>query len=242
MSILSEFINNERDKYITKDNNLFAISLGQALRYYDFLIIIADKYNKDGKKMISAFNKMMKLIRAQPSGPNLMTDEQIRLMEEENRLTTLVHLDIESFYMCAKVFLDKIALFIQNYFGTARGISLVSHHRLANGQERFRLAKDLAYPQGFSKSIIFLKEHICDYRDKQISHLYNQRIIRGTSLGDAQRTTILNTYLYPTEIDNKVQAQSSHELPELMRAIDIYIQHLITLIESNRAKTRFELK
>jgi hypothetical protein len=243
MNILSEFINNERDQYTTKDNNLFAISLGQALRYYNFLIIIANRYKKVSTKMVSTLMKLHRELKPADNGkPTTMNDEQMRLMEESNRLTNLVHLEIENFYMFAKIFLDKIALFIQNYFGTARGISLVSHHKWTNNHEKFRSAKDLIYPQGFSQSIIFLKEHICDYRDKQISHLHSQKIIKGTSWDDAKLTRIASGQIYPTETENKVQTQSSGELLGLMQAIDTYIQHLITLIESNRAKTRFELK
>jgi hypothetical protein len=246
VSILFDFIYAEREKYANRDGNLFSTSLGQALRYYDFLLIVTDRYEKASTKLVSTLKEMLKLARelnpAKDGEPATMNDEQMRLMEEESRLTNLVHLEIESFYMFAKIFLDKIALFIQNYFGTARGISLVSHHKLANKHGEFRLAKDLVYPQGFSQSVIFLKEHICDYRDKQISHLYDQKIIRGTSWGDAKQMKIISAQIYPTETGNKVQAQSSQEIPELMRAIDIYIQHLITLIESNRAKTRFKLK
>jgi len=216
------------------------------LRYYNFLLIVADRYKKTSEKMVSTLNKSLKLsVKLNPansSEPIPMTDEQIRLMEEANRLTTLVHLEIESFYMFAKIFLDKIALFIQNYFGTVRGISLVSHHKWVNNREKFCLAKDLTYPQGFSQSIIFLQEHICDYRDKQISHLYSQKTIKATSWGDTKQTKISSSQLYPTRTGNKVQVQSSYELPYLLQAIDTYIQQLITLIESNRAKTRFGLK
>lgn len=179
---------------------------------------------------------------AKNSEPTPINAEQTRFIRESHQLTNLVHLEIESFYMFAKIFLDKIALFIQNYFGPERGISLISHHKLANNLEKFRLAKDLVYPQGFPQSVIFMKEHICDYRDKQISHLYGQRIIRATSWGDAKQTKIILAQIYPTETKNEVQAQSSDELLSLMQAIDTYIQYLVTLIESNRAKTRFKLK
>lgn len=245
MSILDDFIDTERKHYTNRYNNLFAISLGQALRYYNFLLIIADRYKKTSEKMVSTSKSLKLSIELNPantSEPIPMTDEQIRLMEEANRLTTLVHLEIESFYLFAKIFLDKIALFIQNYFGKVHGISLFSHNKWVKNHEKFRSAKDLTYPQDFSQSIVFLKEHICDYRDKQISHLYSQRTIKGTSWGDTKQTKISPAQLYPTETGNKVQVQNSYELLGLMQAIDTYIQQLITLIESNRAKTRFELR
>lgn len=239
MSILDDFIDTERKHYTGRDNNLFTFSLAQALIYYNFLLIVADRYKKTSKKIVSTYNKIIKLINAQPSGPRPMTDELMRLTKEGQRLNTLVQLEIERFYLFAKIFLDKIALFIQNYFGPARGISLRSHDRLEKEHERFRLAKDLTYPQGFSRSIIFLKEHISDYRDKQISHMQSHRSVKGTMWGATEQVKISTMQLYPTETEK--EAQDSQELLALIEAIDTYIQHLITLIESNRAKTRFKL-
>lgn len=235
MTALFDFIVTERKHYTNKGGNLFASSLGEALRYYDFLLIIADRYKKIGNKMISISNKERKLTPSQTGDPFPMTDEQIRLMEEWYRLNKLIQLEIETFYLFAKILLDKIALFIENYFGQARGISLRSHDKWERNHEQYRLAKHLTYPQGFSDSIVFVKEHISDYRDKQISHLQSQRTVRATTWGRAKHMKIA---AYHTK--NGGQAHS-RELPELIRAIDIYLQQVITLIESNRGKTRLEL-
>jgi len=236
MSILSDFIGTERKQYTTIDGNLFASSLGEALRYYNFLLIVADRYRNISKKMVSISNKRWRLTPVQTGGPFPMTDEQIFLMEKWNQLNTLIHLEIESFYMFAKIFLDKITLFIQNYFGQARDISLRSHDKLTINHAEFCLAKSLTLPQGFSQSIIFLKEHISDYRDKQVEHLQSQRTVRGSAWGRTKHIKIATYH-------NKSRTQAlSEELPELIQAIDTYIQQLITLIESNRTKTRFELK
>jgi len=240
MSIIDDFIDNERKHYTGKDSNLFAFSLAQSLRYYDFLLIVAARYEKASEKAVSAHNKLMKPLLAQPGKEISMTVKQMRLFVEQRLLQTLVHLEIESFYMFAKIFLDKIALFIQNYFGPEQGISLRSHDKLEKEHERFRLAKGLTYPQGFSRSIIFLKEHISDYRDKQISHMYSQRAVKGTTWGDNKQMKITTMQLFPT--GNEFKSPSSEDLSLLLQAIDTYIQQLIAFIESNRAKTRFELK
>ncbi len=96
MSTLSNFISTERKKYTTEDGNLFASSLGEARRYYNFLVIITDRYKKTSKKMVSNSNKSRELTPTQTSGPFIMTDEQIRLSDEWSRYNTLIHLEIES--------------------------------------------------------------------------------------------------------------------------------------------------
>lgn len=239
MSILCDFIDNERKHYTGKDSNLFAFSLGQSLRYYDFLLIVFDRYKKACGKAVSAHNKLMKPSLAQPGKEIPVTGKQMRLWVEWRQLHFLVHLEIESFYMFAKIFLDKIALFIKNYFGPEQGISLRSHDKLEKEHERFRLAKGLTYPRGFSQSIIFLKEHISDYRDKQVSHMYSQRAVKGTTWGDNKQMKITTMQLFPT--GNEFKSPSSEDLSLLLQAIDTYIQQLIVLIESNRAKTKFKL-
>ena len=101
----------------TSDGNTFARSLAEASRYYDFLLIIVDRYRNTSKKMVSINKKERKLSTAQTGVIVPVTVEQMRLMEEWSRFNTLVQLEIESFYQFAKIFLDKIALFIQRYFG-----------------------------------------------------------------------------------------------------------------------------
>ena len=96
MSILSDFIGTERNQYTTNGGNLFARSLGEVSRYYEYLLIIFSRYEKTSKKFISTVNKSSKLsfelTSSNISGPTTVTEEQIRLMGEENRLTNLVYL------------------------------------------------------------------------------------------------------------------------------------------------------
>jgi hypothetical protein len=236
MSVLSDFIWAERFQYTIEDGNIFARSLAEASRYYDFLLIIVDRYRNTSKKMVLINKKEMKLATTQTGVIVPVTVEQMRLMEEWSRLNTLVQLEIESFYQFAKIFLDKIALFIQRYFGQAQGISLRSHDKWTKNHDAFRLAKGLTYPHGFSQTIILLNKHIVDFRDKQITHLYSQSTTRATTWGNDAHMRIAAYHM-----EKKEQAQSV-ELPTLIQAIDKYIMQLITVIESNRAKTRFKLR
>jgi hypothetical protein len=240
MNVLSEFIDIERHKYEGEDNNLFTFSLGQASGYYEFILIIAERHSKASQRLVSNYKKLMESL-PQGDGVGVMTDEQMRLLEQGQQLTTLVHLEIESFYLFAKILLDKIALFLYGYFGQAYGISLASHDKLTKSYEQYRTAKGLVYPDGFAESLEFLKEYICDYRDKQISHLQNPRAIKGTIYDLHDQTRIAATQLYPTPDELHAQVESK-ELSDLINAIDKYIQQVIAVIELNRVKTRFSLK
>jgi hypothetical protein len=237
MTRLSEFIQTERALYADNDNNLFAFSLSQALRYYEFLVIIANRYKKVSIKRVANLQKFMSSVQS----VGKMTGKETRLYKEMLQLDPLVHLEIESFYLFAKIFLDKVALFLQDYFGQARGISLRSHDKLTKYQEQYRTLKQLVYPKGFSESLQLLKEHICDYRDKQISHLQNPKATKGTSFKPGGKIQMFVAPLFPNQ--NELDAQvESKELTELLIDIDTYIQLTINVIELNRNQTRFRLK
>ena len=137
INMLSGFIWTERFQYVDRDNNIFAIYLGQALRYYGFLSIILDRYEKASRNMISISEKSMKLISTQTSEPVRVTVEQGRLMEKSSRLMTLVHLEIESFYLFAKIFLDNVARFIYLYFGQVNRVRTKSHNNLTKNHENY---------------------------------------------------------------------------------------------------------
>ncbi len=237
MNTLSDFVVIEREFYAEKDNNLFAFSLGQAIRYYDFIKIIVGRYQEASKMMVSNYSKLKESLSGQKSGT--MTEDQMRIFEDGNRISTQVHLEIESFYLFAKIFLDMLALFLLNYFGQARGIKLNSHDKLTKSCEVYELTKGLAFPERFRESLTYLKEHVCDYRDKQISHLQNPRTIKGTVFNMSGQTRIAATQLYPNAFDTQVE---SSELPVIMDAIDQYVQQVIEVIRLNRTKTRFSLK
>jgi len=235
MNILSDFTWKERFYYA--DVNAF-LHLSPALRYYDFLLIILDRYTKVNQKVIALHGEEMKLTRSQP-GIRRVTPEQARRMDKSSRLTTRLHLEIESFYLFAKILLDNIARFIYVYFGEERGIGLESHHALAKHHKKYFEAKGLVVPDGLSESLALLEKEICDYRDKEISHELSLRRIRGTAWGGSGAARIAAGVIYPHKGDKMA---TSAELPQLMSGINNYIRQVITLIGSNRNKSRFELK
>ncbi|MFC1965388.1 hypothetical protein ACFLWI_00335 [Chloroflexota bacterium] len=244
MDMLSEFIMSERFHYDDDDQNKFAIFCWPALRYYGFLLIILDKYEKASKKMVEVLEKERKLMPKGDGRPVRVTMKQARLMEKSSGLMRLVHLEIESFYLFAKIFLDNVdnvARFLYVYFGQIhlKGAGLQSHDNLAQYHEKYFKAKGIVIPENLSESIILLKERICDYRDKEISHEHSLRAIKATSWSLSSGAIIAGGTINPRQGDKRA---STEELPTLMDSINIYIRQVITLIETNREKSKLKLR
>lgn len=236
MNILFEFVMAERFEYA--DVNVFSHNLGQALRYYDFLLIILGRYEEANEKIVLLREEERKLLSTQ-TGIRRVMPREVRRLEESSRLTTLLHLEVESFYLFAKVLLDNIARFLNVYFGEERGIRIKSHNDLAKRHEKYFEAKGLVIPRGISESIIFLKEGICDYRDKVISHEKPLGGMKATMWGASGNARIVGGRVFPQAGERKTVTM---ELPQLMEDINSYLQKVIVLIESNRAKTKLELR
>jgi hypothetical protein len=237
MNPFSDFIQIERDEYETQDGNLFAFSLGQASRYYDFISIIFERYEHVSESAVAVFSEIQRSLKSQAQSDGLLSAEQTYLFAQNAQKTIPAHLEIESFHLFAKILLDKIAFFLKDYFGEAK-LSLISHHKLQKNLEQFRLAKNLIYPDGFSDSINFLQEHLVNFRDDEIAHKTNPRSVRGTTYNGNQ-VGITRVRIYPNERDNQVESKS---LSELMLAIKRYIEQVIIVVEVNRSKSRFHLQ
>ena len=236
MSRLNAFIESEREQYATYDNNIFAVALSQVVRYHEFLSIISARYQLASDELrlsIQAFQDSLS-----PSGGTL-SEAQLIHLREQSLIRARVHLDIEAFYVFAKILLDRVALVIERYFGSARGLRLLSHSRLAKSFCAYAGLKQLSVPSGLPARIALLEQRIGDYRDKQISHHHNLRTFHGTTFGPEGGMRILSSPLYPKADDRH---ENSEDLATLFRELDEYVDAIIAFVTDNRLRSALVLK
>lgn len=255
MSVLIDFIQVESKLYEDEDGYRFRRSLGQASDYYSIIQVI----NKRHKESDQELNEALKDLEDFGEHVDIPVTEEKEIIKEQKfnrgyRAALLVHLEIESCYLFSKILLDKIALFLYDYFGQVNGVSLASHDKLVKYHEKYRNVKVLIYPDGFSENLKLLKESICDYRDKQISHLQSlvsQKVAFFDKDGQS-RLMILpptrpNKYAVvdgdiSCDPEVRLDPPKSKKVIEILTAVDCYIQQIIELVKLNRDKSRFKLK
>lgn len=214
MKDLSDFIHSERKRFETRQNNIFSFTFSEISRYYDYLQIILDRYKTASKEFAENTKALQESFKK--SGNGRVNVAQNKMLQESSELGIRVHLEIEAFYLFAKILLDKTSLAIQFYFGSARSLSLASHDNLTKHIEVYAKTKGLRLsPPGLIEHIGKLKEDISDFRDYQIQHIpdYRQgRIIRGTGFDKEGNSRISLIALYPTEKDKQYDSKL---LPEI---------------------------
>jgi hypothetical protein len=232
---LTEFILSERKRYSLEDDNRFGTAFSHLTRYYRFLCIIVQRYH-DASQVFMQNTRMLRSLTKPGTHPT--TPEQDRLHEEGYELTTRLHLEIESFYLFAKILLDKASHVMEFYFGQGRSCSLDSHDDLVRHLETFAEQKGITLTQQFVEIANVLKKDISDHRDYQIAHEKSPRTTHATLFDAEGRTRILSSRFYPTERDQQAETQ---ELNKLMGDLDRYLAEFMKIIAANRDKTKLEL-
>jgi hypothetical protein len=235
-SPIAEFIQSERDRFKGDANNLFAFSLGQAARYYEFLAILATRFEAVSAEYVACQSQLRASF---PEGETELVGELLDRWHQSLDLGTQLHLDIESFYLFGKILLDKLAQFTGHYFGQVQSCSLASHNKLVKNIERFAHTKGAAIHPELLSAATALKEQIADFRDKQIAHNRNPRTVVGTIWSSRGDVRLAATHLYPRPSDPP-QVESS-SLQELFTLIDTYVAQLVFFVTSNRTLSRFAL-
>jgi hypothetical protein len=113
------------------------------------------------------------------------------LLNESQSLMLDLHLQIESYYVFAKIVLDDVARAIDYYFGAGRGLSLDSHDDWARKAQAFAAEKGLRLREELIVTITDLKKRVCDFRDQQIAHEKCPRTMQATGwAGDSKRISV----------------------------------------------------
>jgi hypothetical protein len=231
---LVSFIHAERERFSTEDSNRFGMAFSKLTRQYRFLLIILGRYKEARDNFVQNTKDLQALLKP---GDHPVTQEQDRLLAEGQTLVTHLHLEIESFYLFAKILLDRIAHTIEFYFGQARRLPLDSHDDLVKHLEAYAADKSVKVSPELMKAAMELKGDISDHRDYEIAHEKSPRTMFATGFNDKGQTTIISTKLYPKDRDEQASTQ---ELEKLLAKIDGYLTLVMEFIKTNQNKTRLK--
>lgn len=238
MKKLIDFIGSHRERFELTHSNIFAFSWSKITRRLAFLDIIEGKYVEASSAFIANSEAARKLVQpgTHPVGPELQA-----LHEAAIPLSAEVHLQIESYYLFAKIILDDAARAVEYYFGLARSLPLDSHDDLAKNLDGYAVARGLRVPPELSAAIADLKLRISDVRDYKISHEKSPRTMTGTMWDhDSGLTRIMMTRLYPRETDPR--QFETEPLPNLRQSIHNYLDQLIHFVLDNQTKTALNVE
>lgn len=203
-------------------------------RCYRFLHLIIDRYEEVNRQYVESSRIVWEVFNRGTSG-TAFTEEECVILDENRFLHDKLHLEIESFYIFAKVFLDRTAQYIQSHFGRLPGKKrdlLRSHHSLIDNLSTYAEAKDLQVSQDLLTAAAALQASIISVRDRYIVHDDSDRTMHGT-LTDAKGRSRLTVHrINPHEHER--QGVKTEPLGDLMLEIDKYVSMAIEMMRSQK--------
>jgi hypothetical protein len=137
---LFELISSERDRFEDQHNNMVAFAFSEIGRYRRYLDLVSERHKVAAKDLVDNTNAMREMTKP---GTHPVTPAMWTRHEDAGRIIDRLHMDIETFYLFAKILLDKVARAIEFYFGKGKAQSLHSHDKLAKNLRAFAEQKGL---------------------------------------------------------------------------------------------------
>ena len=217
-----------------QNNNLFAASAAAWWRYYQFLTHVLTRYDRSNTEYIEAMGQFTQRIREDAGeGSRLMTPEDMAEWKRTIDLGTVLHLDIEAFYIFAKIFLDRVADTFGLVFGVKWKSTGSSYSDLSKRFTAVCRDKELEIrPDNLPELILALWKAVVGYRNASIEHLSDPSS-RGTQFAPGRASSIVNMPS-PGARGGFSQTEDPHVL---FRTLDEYIEAMLTFFEINAKKS-----
>jgi hypothetical protein len=213
----------------------FVYSMNQPLRYHRFLKVILERYKDASKAYIGATLALTGLNAGKPLVNSQIEREKI--IQDLGKSGVSLHLEIESFFLFSKIYLDHLSMAFERYFGQARDISLNSHGKFVKYIDKYAAQMSINLSPEFVNMALLLKNHICEYRDKQIAHMQNPRRVYATSFTSDEVVSLVGLHYSPKPSDVQV---NSKEVKALWKDVQKYTDEWVANTTSNRIRSKYK--
>ena len=205
------------------------MAFSQATRYYLILEIVRGRYSEASREYVDD----TRAVQADPKNHN---------HDRSLDLSLRLHLEIESFYLFAKLFLDRTADALAYFFGFKWGGLGSTFSKLAekyDGQKQYR--KHLPpLPEPLKKIIMELKEQIVEHKTDTIEHVQEAGLTHATTYSEElapDGTTVVKTRIYPMVVAASPSGRSPHQdtqtPDEIFLKLNAYIDAFVDFLETN---------
>lgn len=242
---LNEFVSRERARALPARDVEFGNVFRELLKYRQFLGLIVERYNSLNAEIIEHIRHSFEDARERP-GTRQVTREEIANLERNAGVHLSLHLQIEGFYLFARILLDKILQVFIFYFGGGP-YAAMSHTDIVKvvkhlGQTKFEAyaaAKNLSsFPESLREKMLAVVRDVVEFRDDIVAHHKNPRGMKATGFQLNEGTTGGTTYIIYSRMNPREGDRQSTglPLPALLQLIDGYLLDVLVYMEANRDK------
>jgi hypothetical protein len=235
---LNAFAEGEIERLRKEDDsrrvNILGAAIGQVTTILGYLAVTAAEYEIATAAATANLEERRVAFEKAGPGGHRVTEEELVLLNQGTAASLVLHFRIDTFYVFAKIALDRLARLLPLYFGPAREVRLKGHSSLVAGAlPKFAAGHGLsAVPDSLTEKIEDLGRRVSDYRDRSITHVDSPRSFRGTSFDGSGTASIMTATLYPRD---ESETSTNSETPRtLLPLLDSYVVEFTDYLEANR--------
>lgn len=207
-------------------------AFGHVLRGYRYLELIHERHVPTAKR----YKELLALIftKMDPAfdGGAITYDDEMATMDAEMAdLLDIAHLDLETFFLFAKTVLDRIAQYIELYFGPEPKLPVRAHEKLYANFSEYATRRGIVVPDGFTQSVR-------DVHDMIFTH-------QAESATNDARVAQSPSDLMIAHTDERPGPNGAHRVTrlslttgQLLNVVDAYLRLVLEFVRRNPNRAR----
>ena len=206
-------------------------ALGHVLRGYRYLELIHARHVPTARRYKELLAGMIGRMDPAFEGGAISYDDEMASMDAEmGDLLDVAHVDLETFYLFAKTVLDRVAQFVDLYFGPERGLPVKTHEKLRANIIEYGVRRGLVIPAGLREALARVDEMVYEHRSDSATN--DSRLAQSPS-----DMMIAHTENAPGGGGGAV-TRPSLTTGQLLSVVDAYLRAVVDLATSNPNRVR----
>jgi hypothetical protein len=232
--VFCEFVESFPKEYREKSTAFYnnAIHAATRVRHYFFsLKITLDRYNTSSRQLRAVQIPFSKSLQDDLTLAEERDEQQIRLDRIKDRLRPVFMLDYESFFLIAKILLDRVANFVEFIFGLTPKLSLDSHNHFVKNISEYSIEKGLEIPESMKTALERMQESISDFSEYDIGQQKSPKAVLSTGFDSEGIARVAINFINPAEGDSQKQGIDPNDLFE---EIDRYVYAIFKMVVEHK--------
>lgn len=233
---LFEFQSSEWERlsgHSSREAAVLHAAFGHILRGYRYLELIHERHVPTAKRYKEQLAALFSKMDPAFDGGAITYDEEMESMDAEmGDLLDVAHLDLETFYLFSKTVLDRVAQYVELYFGSEPKLPVRAHDKLFGNFSEYATRRGIVLPDGFMQSVAHVHEMISTHQSDSATN--DARVAQSPS-----DLMIAHTDLRPgpNGSANSV-TRLSLTTGQLLNTVDGYLRLVLELIRRNPNRAR----
>jgi hypothetical protein len=208
-------------------------SFGHILRGYRYLELIHERHVPTAKHYKELLAKLLGRMDPAFEGGSISYDDEMATMDADmGDLLDVAHVDLETFYLFAKIVLERTAQYVELYFGSEPKLSVRTHDKLRANFPEFAERRGIVVPDGFSDAFAHVHDMVFTHQAESATN--DARVAQSPS-------DLMIAHTDNTPGANGASAgimRLSLTTGQLLNVVDAYLRTILELVRANpnRAK------